>query len=127
MDGGRLGNSRRSTTTKLALACPYSSSHSTCPPHTPQCLDKSKLSWTSSPNGGILLNGEPFHMKGISWFGIEKNEEILHGLNKRCVACFARVAIVCQHINGWAGRSIRSTDRPDLNPSLHRTKSTGRP
>lgn len=96
---------------KLALACPYSSPHSTCPPHTPQCLDKSKLSWMSSPNGGILLNGEPFHMKGISWFGIEKNEEILHGLNKRCVGCFA-LGCYCLPTHEWMGGSIHSIHRP---------------
>lgn len=48
-----------------------------------QCLDKATLDWTSSPNGAVLLNGKPFHIKGISWFGLEKGEEMLHGLNKR--------------------------------------------
>ncbi|EWM20764.1 cellulase 2 [Nannochloropsis gaditana] len=49
----------------------------------PQCLYKDTLEWTSSPNGAVLLNGNAFHIKGISWFGIEKGEEMLHGLNKR--------------------------------------------
>lgn len=37
------------------------------------------LDWTSE-GGEILVNGQPFHLKGTSWFGFETPNEVPHGL-----------------------------------------------
>jgi hypothetical protein len=50
----------------LLLLVNHSQIHTHTYIHTQQCLDKAALDWTSSPNGAILLNGEPFHIKGKS-------------------------------------------------------------
>ncbi|KAH7684643.1 cellulase 2 [Aphelenchoides avenae] len=43
------------------------------------CTSSSSLTWSTS-NGNILLNGQPFVLKGINWFGFETETFSPHGL-----------------------------------------------
>ena len=43
------------------------------------CHDKASLSFTSD-NGVLNLNGDRFNMKGLSWFGFETQNYVVHGL-----------------------------------------------
>lgn len=41
-----------------------------------------QLHWTAN-NKELRVNGKPFHLKGLSWFGIETDKGFLLGLEQR--------------------------------------------
>jgi endoglucanase len=54
--------------------------------------------WTSE-GGNILLNGQVFHLKGISWFGMETGGANLLGLGKRSITSILD-ALKAEDFNG---------------------------